>query len=269
MNADKPDVVKTLAREYFRAGSDIILTNSFVGSRTQLEHHGLADRTTELNRKAAEIAKLAAAESTGHTFARPLVAGSIGPSGKMLMMDEIGSDELYEVFIEQVEALRDGGVDCILMESMMDLEEMTLAVKAAREKTDLPIIASMTYEKGKQGYRTIMGNDPKTCVERALEEGASIVGANCGTGIANYMDLAKELCDMDAAPVWIKANAGLPEIVKGETVYRQTPDEYASFVPELLEVGVSVIGGCCGTTPDFVRSMRRELDSWLRDHSGG
>ena len=144
------------------------------------------------------------------------------------MMNDISSDELFYVFIEQVMALRDGGVDCILVESMIDLEEMTLAVRATKEKTDLPIFVSMTYEKGKQGYHTIMGNDPKTCAERALS-------ANCGTGIANYMDLAKELCDMGAAPVWIKANAGLPEIVGGDTIYKQTPDEYAGFVQELLD----------------------------------
>ena len=234
-----------------------------------LERHDLADRTTELNRKAAEIAKAAALESKGQAFSRPLVAGSIGPSGKMLMMDEICANELFSVFVEQVEALRDGSVDCILVESMIDLEEMTLAVRAAREKTDLPIIASMTYEKGNQGYRTIMGNDSKACVDRALEEGASVVGANCGTGIANYVDLAKELCAMKAAPVWIKANAGLPEIICGDTVYKQTPDEYVSFMPELLDAGVNVIGGCCGTTPDFIKAMRRELDSWLHNHLNG
>ena len=266
MNSDMPEVVDALAQEYFGAGSDIILTNSFVGSRTQLERHGLADRTVELNRKAAEIAKQAALGATGRTFSRPLVAGSIGPSGKMLMMGDIESDELFGVFIEQAGALRDGGVDCFLIESMMDLEEMTLAVRAAKEQSDLPIIASVTYEKGNQGYRTIMGNDPKTCADRALQEGACVVGANCGTGIANYMELAKELCAMDLAPVWIKANAGLPEMVDGDTVYRQTPDEYAAFVPELLGVGVSVIGGCCGTTPDFIRAMRREFDSWLSRH---
>ena len=266
MNADKPNVIDTLAREYFDAGSDIILTNSFVGSRTQLQRHALADKTTELNRKGAEIAKRAALESKGHTFSRPLVAGSIGPSGKMLMMDEISADELFDVFAEQVAALRDGGVDCILVESMLDIEEMALAVKAAREHTELPIISSMTYEKGNQGYRTIMGNDPQACVDRAVAEGAAIVGANCGTGIANYMELARELCDMNAAPVWIKANAGLPELVASDTVYKQTPEEYAGLVPELLDAGVNVVGGCCGTTPEFIKAMRRSLDSWLGDN---
>ena len=185
------------------------------------------------------------------------------------MMDEISADELLDVFVEQVAALRDGGVDCILVESMLDIEEMALAVKAAREHTDLPIIASMTYEKGSQGYRTIMGNDRQTCVDRAMAAGAAVVGANCGTGIANYIVMAKELCDMKAAPVWIKANAGLPELVGGDTVYKQTPEEYAGFVPELLDAGVNVIGGCCGTTPDFVKAMRRGIDSWLGDNKNG
>ena len=108
-----------------------------------------------------------------------------------------------------------------------------------------------------------MGNTPQACVDAALAEGASIIGANCGTGIENYTGLAQELCSMKKAPVWIKANAGLPELVGKETVFKQTADEYAGFIPELLDSGVSVVGGCCGTNPDFVKAMRRELDRWL------
>ena len=117
-------------------------------------------------------------------------------------------------------------------------------------------------DKVKDGYRTVMGDTPKACVEAALEEGASIVGANCGTGIDNYVGLADELCALDLAPVWIKANAGLPELVGSEITYKQTADEYADFVPRLLNSGVSIVGGCCGTSPQFVEAMRRELDAW-------
>ena len=220
MNSENPDVILELAVTYLEAGSDIFLTNSFVGSRLQLERHGLGDRAAELNRKAAEIAKKAVDEyvsrfagGTSRTLPRPLVAGSIGPTGKLVVMGEIDTDELLDVFSEQTTSLAEGGADLILVESMVDMQEMIVAVRAAKETTHLPIIASMTYDKVKDGYRTVMGDTPQACVDAALSEGASIVGANCGTGVENYLGLAEELCGMDLAPVWIKANAGLPELV--------------------------------------------------------
>jgi 5-methyltetrahydrofolate--homocysteine methyltransferase len=270
MNIEQPDVIRELALTYLRAGSDVFLTNSFVGSRLQLERHGLGDRAADLNRKAAEIATLAVAdfmtdgtaEQRSRAIPRPLVAGSVGPTGKLVVMGEIDTEELLDVFSEQMTALAEGGADIILVESMADMQEMIVAVRAAKTATSLPIVASMTYDKVKDGYRTVMGDTPKACVEAALEEGASIVGANCGTGIDNYVGLADELCALDLAPVWIKANAGLPELVGSEITYKQTADEYADFVPRLLNSGVSIVGGCCGTSPQFVEAMRRELDAW-------
>ena len=270
MNVKQPEVIRELALTYLQAGSDIFLTNSFVGSRLQLERHGLGDRAAELNRKAAEIAAQAVAEfvrlgvsaPSSRSIPRPLVAGSVGPTGKLVVMGEIDTEELLDVFSEQMTALAEGGADLILVESMADLQEMIVAVRAAKKATTLPIVASMTYDKVPDGYRTVMGDSPHACVEAALEEGASIVGANCGTGIDNYLGLADELCGMDSAPVWIKANAGLPELVGSEIAYKQTANEYAAFIPKLLDSGVSVIGGCCGTSPDFVKAMRRELDAW-------
>ena len=268
LNVDSPAIVAGLAADYMKAGSDIVLTNSFVASRCQLERHGLAERTGELNLRAAEIAVSAAAafgeagERPAAFFSRPLVAGSIGPTGKLVVMGDIGTDELLGVFLQQTENLAKGGVDLIVVETMADLEEMIVAVRAA-VKTGLPVVASMTYNKVTDGYRTVMGNTPAECVDAALTEGASIIGANCGTGIENYTDLAGELCSMDKAPVWIKANAGLPELVGKETVFRQTAEEYAGYIPQLLDSGVSVIGGCCGTTPAFIEEMRSELDGWL------
>ena len=274
MNADSPEIVRTLAIEYMKTGSDIILTNSFVGSRLQLERHGLAEKAGELNRKAAEIAASAAAafadgaDAAGDGgkpagfFPRPLVAGSIGPTGKLVVMGEIDADELFGVFSQQALNLAEGGADLILVETLIDLEEMIVAVRAA-VKTGLPVVASMTYDKVKDGYRTVMGNTPEACVDAALAEGAAIIGANCGTGIENYTDLARELCSMGKAPVWIKANAGLPELIGKEIVYKQTASEYAAFIPRLLDSGVSVVGGCCGTSPAFIEAMRGELDGWL------
>ncbi len=272
LNIDRPETVREVAGDYLNAGSDIILTNSFTAGRCQLERHGLAEKVPEINKAAAEIAVAAAREfgarggaagqSQRRFFDRPLVAGSMGPTGKLVTMKEIGTDELLEVFSEQAESLAAGGVDLLLIETMTDLEEMKVAVRAAA-KTGLPVISSMSYNHAPAGYRTIMGNSPEQCIDTALDEGASIIGANCGTGIENYMDLASELCSSGKAPVWIKANAGLPKMSGTEVVYEQTADEYASFIPKLLDLGVSVVGGCCGTTPEFVQAMRRELDSWL------
>ena len=272
MNLENPDTVRQVALDYLNAGSDIILTNTFTGNRCQLGRHGLAERAGEINRKGAEIAVGAAkafageaappAAQPGRFFPRPLVAGSIGPTGKMVVMGEIGLDELLEVFLQQAESLAAGGADLILVETMTDLEEMRVAVRAG-VKTGLPVIASMTYDRGHAGYRTIMGNSPEECAQAALSEGAAIIGANCGTGIENYMDLANELCALAKAPVWIKANAGLPELAGKEVVYRQTAEEYAGFIPQLLDAGVNIAGGCCGTSPAFIAAMRRQFDAWL------
>jgi len=268
MNIENPEAVRGLALEYLKAGSDIILTNSFTGNNYQLERHGLAGHADELNRKAAEISVSAAAgfaavfrnsSRRDRLFPRPLVAGDIGPTGKLVIMGEVNTDELLGVFSRQAESLAAGGVDLLLIETMTDLAEMEVAVRAAA-RTGLPVIASLTYDKVKDGYRTVMGNTPEACVDAALAEGASIIGANCGTGIENYMDLAVLLCSLNRAPVWIKANAGVPELVGREVVFKQTAWRYAGFVPALLDAGVSVIGGCCGTTPAYVSAMRRRFD---------
>ena len=269
LNTEQPDLVSAVAEAYLQAGSDIILTNTFVGSRPQLVRHELGEKTAELNRAAAVIA-LKAAESyaekglfDNRICRRPLVAGSMGPTGKLLITGGIDQADLIEVYSEQAEALANGGVDCFLIETMVDLQEMVAAVQAAAGVANLPIIASMTYQKGPKGYATIMGNRPEQCANAALEHGAAVVGANCGTGIENYVELAGELCKMDLAPVWIKANAGMPKLVGYSTVYEQSPEAFASYVPELLNKGVAIVGGCCGTTPDFVSAMRQQFNSFL------
>lgn len=252
---NRPDAVVEVARAYAAAGSDLILTNSFGASRLQLERHGLAARAAELNREAARLSKIAAGEERERSGRFVAVVGDVGPSGKLLIMGEVEEAELFDAFAEQATALKEGGADWLLVETMIDKGEMEVAVRACAE-SGLPVVASMTYEKTAVGYRTVMGDAPETCVEAALAAGASVVGANCGAGIDAYVGLASVLRAATDAPLWIKANAGLPEIRDGRTVYRMGADEYCSYIPALLAAGVNIIGGCCGTSPAFIAKAR-------------
>jgi 5-methyltetrahydrofolate--homocysteine methyltransferase len=188
-----------------------------------------------------------------------VVAGDIGPTARFLALGEVTAEELYDVFAEQARALGEGGVDWIVVESMTDMEEMAVAVRAAAETTHLPVVASMTYNRTPRGYRTMMGNPPEDCVKRAEEAGASVIGANCGSGIEDYVPLAPVLRSLTSLPLWVKANAGMPQIVGGKVSYPLTAEQYAAFVPALVAEGVNVIGGCCGTDPDFIREVGRKV----------
>jgi 5-methyltetrahydrofolate--homocysteine methyltransferase len=255
-NVTHPDVVREVTREYRDAGADVILTNSFGANRLRLEPHGLARRVEEINRAAVTLTRSV-------TGTAAVVAGDIGPSARFLALGEVTAEELKDVYTEQAEALRSAGVDWIVVESMTDVEEMAIAVSAAAA-TKLPVVASMTYNRTPRGYRTMMGNTPEACVRRAEDAGASIIGANCGSGIEDYVPLAPLLRKATTLPVWIKANAGVPQIVNAKVVYPLTAGEYASFVPALLAEGVDVIGGCCGTDHDFIREVGRVIGSRRR-----
>lgn len=251
-NLERPDAVIEVARSYVEAGSDVILTNSFGASRVLLERHGLGAKTRELNRAAAALSRRAADEAAGRTV---VVAGDMGPCGKLFVMGEIEEEELLAAFSEQAAALAEGGAGWLLIETMIDRTEMAVAVRAAAS-TGLPVVASMTYERTSAGYRTVMGDKPEDCVADALAAGASIVGANCGTGIDAYVELTRLLRGLTGAPLWIKGNAGLPEIVGGRTVYRMGAPEFCLHVPALLAAGADIVGGCCGTSPEFIGRAR-------------
>ncbi len=253
-NLSRPAEVRRIAENYLAAGSQIILTNTFGGSRFQLERHGLAGKAGEINRVGASLTREACS-------GRAVVAGDIGPSGKLYIMGEISEEDLYAGFAEQAEALKEGGAEWIVVETMTDMGEMEIAVRAAAS-TGLPVVASMTYEKNPAGYRTIMGHAPEDCVAAAEAAGAAVIGANCGSGVDTYVELASALRELTEKPLWIKANAGLPELVDGKTVYRMDSDTYASYITRLLEAGVNVVGGCCGTSPEFIRKIRPIIDRW-------
>jgi methionine synthase I (cobalamin-dependent) len=246
-NLSNAELVEQVARAYAEAGSQIILTNTFGANRFILARHGLAEQVAEVNRAGVTISKRGAA-------GRALVFASMGPSGVMLMMGQVSEDALLAAFVDQAKAMAEAGADGIVVETMSDLAEAKLAVKAART-TGLPVVACMTFDSGANKDRTMMGVTPEQAAEQLTAEGADVIGSNCGHGVASMVEIARHLRAATDRPIWIKANAGLPELVDGKTVYRQTPDEFAAFVPQLLEAGAAFLGGCCGTSPDFIRAV--------------
>lgn len=268
-NLSRPEDVLKVARSYVEAGADVILTNSFGGSPAKLRSFGLADKTYEINRAAAAISRKAAAisrktseipqqaaeSSQQATGDGVLVLGSIGPTGKMLLMGEISEDEMLDGFSIQARGLADGGADGLLVETMSDAREAGLAIRAARNVSDLEVACTFTFEKNVDGvYRTMMGTTVPEAVEAALDEGADIIGANCGNGISGMIDIVKEIRLLNRqVPVLVHANAGLPLLKEGKTVFPETPEEMASRVQALREAGAGIIGGCCGTTPEHIR----------------
>jgi 5-methyltetrahydrofolate--homocysteine methyltransferase len=246
-----PDKVEQVARSYVEAGSQIILTNTFRSNRITLNEYGLAEKTIELNRKGVEISRKVA---TGKVY----VFASIGPTGKILLTGEVDEESLLAVFTEQSQALAKGGADALVIETMSDLKEALIALAAAKN-TGLPVIVSMVFDSGKDKDHTMMGETPEQAVKALGEAGADAVGANCGQGIEGFVAICSRMKNSSELPIWMKPNAGLPEHINGKTVYRTTPGQFAKYVPGLIQAGADLIGGCCGTNPDFIREMIKVL----------
>lgn len=248
-NLSHPEQVEEVARAYVSNGSRIILTNTFRSNRLALARYGLEGRVTEINRAGVEISRRAAGSEA-------LVFASVGPSGRLLLTGETSEEELENAFSEQVRALAEAGVDGLVIETMADLNEARIALAAALT-TGLPVVVTMVFDSGRNKDRTMMGVTPEQAARELEQAGAHVIGANCGQGVAGYVEICRRLRGATSRPIWIKANAGLPEVVEGRTVYRTSPQEYAAHVPSLIEAGASFIGGCCGTTPEFIRAMAR------------
>lgn len=243
---EHPQTMIDLQRAYVEAGTQILLAPTFTANRIKLEEYGLADKLVEMNQQLVAISKEAAG-------GKALVAGDITMTGQQLYpMGELQFEELVDIYKEQVKVVADAGVDLFIIETMMSLQETRAAVLAIRETCDLPIMASMTYN---EDGRSLYGTDPVTAVVMLQSLGADAVGMNCSTGPEEMLEPIRQTVEYAYVPVLAKPNAGLPELEDGVTVYKTTPEEFAEVGAKLVEEGVSIIGGCCGTTPAHIKAL--------------
>ena len=243
---DHPDVIVDLQKRYIEAGTQILYAPTFSGNRIKLEEYGLADKIVEINTKLVQLCK----EAVGD---KGLVCADMTMTGESLEpMGDLELEELIDIYKEQAKILYEAGVDLFVVETMMSLAETRAAVLAIKETCDLPVMVSMTFdEKGK----TLYGNTPEGCMVVLQSLGADIVGINCSTGPEKMAEMVRQMKKYANVPILAKPNAGLPQMVDGETVYDMGPEEFASFGPMLMEAGASVLGGCCGTTPEHIARL--------------
>ena len=248
-NASRPEVVREMTRQYFEAGSDMALTNSFGGSVFMQKKYGYDERVAEFNRLAAEHARSQAPYGC-------FVVGSVGPSGEFLEpLGPVSEMEMYDAFAEQVKALEEGGADAVVVETMTAIEEASLAVRAARENTSLVVMATMVFDKGPRGFFTMMGVTPERAVHAMTDAGAHVVGSNCGNGIDNMVEIARRMRAETDGFLLIHSNAGIPAMRDGQIIYPESPEYMAERFRELADIGVNIVGGCCGTGPDHIRAL--------------
>jgi len=252
-NLKQPERVLEVAKQYVNAGSRIILTNTFGGSRLALKKYNLDHQTVDINMAGVEISKKAAGN-------RAYVFASIGPTGLMLVTRETTEAELQSVFEEQAAAQARAGADGIIVETMIDVTEARIAAAAAKQ-TGLPVIVSMVYDSGENKDRTMMGNSPEEVVEELTGVGVDGIGANCGQGIEAFLPICARLRQATDLPLWMKPNAGLPELIDDKAVFRATAQEFVQYVPKIIQAGAGFIGGCCGTDQVFVKAIRETIDN--------
>ena len=253
-NMEHPGSVLEIAKSYIDAGADMIETNSFGGNSFKLSHFGLEKNVYEINKSAAEISRKGAGDEK-------LVLGSIGPTGKMLVMGDVTEDELYQAFKEQAQGLEAGGADALIVETMSDIDEARIAIKACLENTKCEVICTFTFEKTEEKvYHTMMGVTPTLMMEELSNSGASILGANCGNGISDMIGIIEEMRKVNRTiPLLVHANAGAPIYKDGATIFPESPEHMAGIVEDLAMAGVNIIGGCCGTTPEHIRKISQVL----------
>ena len=248
LNLTNPAIVKEVHREYVQSGVDIIETNTFGANRLKLRKYGLNDKVGDINRSAAAIAREEAGEAI-------FVAGSIGPLGvKIAPLGPLSSTEAEDVFAEQAAALRDGGVDLIILETFSDLHEIEAAIKAIRRVSPvLPLIAEMTIDEDGNSH---FGMTPEVFTAKLEDMGADVIGVNCSVGPAPMLQCVERMAKVTGRPLAAMPNAGMPREVEGRNIYLCSPDYMAEYAKRFIQSGVKVIGGCCGTTPAHIKAMR-------------
>ena len=252
-NVTNGGVVRGMAAAYFDAGAEMVLTNTFGGNRFSLDKYGLGDRVADFNREAALLARSQAGPGR-------YVVGSVGPLGEFpLPLGRVHPDEMRAAYVEQVRALAEAGVDAVLFETLRVMQEAEIAIEAAKEHTGLPVMASMVFDRTSDGFATIMGVSPAECMERLQRAGADVVGANCGNGIEDMVAVAREIRAASSAYTVIHSNAGIPSIKDADIEYPETPEYMAPHFAELARMGVSIVGGCCGTGPEHIRALAAAL----------
>jgi len=255
VNLEHTEILEEIARLYLEAGAEIIQTNTFGASPLKLANYGLAGQAVAINENAVRAVRRAVGEQA-------YVSASCGPSGKILQpYGDTEAESMFESFQTQMAALVQAGTDIICVETMSDISEAQLAIQAARSVSpSIPVMATMTFEATARGFFTIMGVTIEKACRELEKAGADLIGSNCGNGSLQMVAIAKEFRKYTSLPLLIQANAGVPELRSGQVHYPETPEFMAEMCHELIEAGVAVIGGCCGTTPEHIRAMRKALD---------
>ncbi len=249
-NDEKPDVVQKIHKSYYDAGSDAVLTNSFGGTAIKLRAYNLENKCFDLNRLAALIANEVKPEGR-------FLGGSMGPTGKFLKPHgEFTEEEFEEAYAEQARGLTAGQVDFLLIETQYDLIEALCAFRGARKASDLPVFLTMTFNHHPKGFFTLMGNSVDQFLEAMEREGVPVVGSNCTLNSAEMVELVKIMREKTSLPIIAQANAGKPSLSEeGEVAYSQGMEDYLRFIPQIIANGADIIGGCCGTDPDYIARM--------------
>lgn len=262
LNIERPDIISDIHRNYFEAGSDAVITNTFGANKYALERYGLAKETDDINKAGVQIALGAAGEEK-------YVLGDIGPSGDFLVpLGPLKPEDLKEVYVQQANALLEGGVDGFIIETMTAIEELTVAIEAVKSiGSDLPVFSSMSFDQTDDDFKTMMGVDVETAITKIVSSGIDAVGYNCGTSsLVGYIELAEKFVSSVRTLsadvlVYAEPNAGKPELVGNRAIYKVSPDDFAKAIEKINKIGVNILGGCCGTGPDHIRATSEKLRS--------
>jgi 5-methyltetrahydrofolate--homocysteine methyltransferase len=252
-NLSHPEVIRDIHRKYLEAGADVIETNTFGANRLRLASFGYESQVEEINIRAVEIAKKVCPEDK-------FVAGDIGPCGGFLKpVGNFSAEKLEESLLEQAKALAQAGVHFFSIETMYDLREAISAIKAIKKGSDLPIFVSMTFDKKPKGYFTLMGNTISECATQLKKAGADVIGANCTLGSKDMIELVEELRKNTDLPIIVQPNAGKPELIEGKLTYPKDPENFGEDMKKIVKAGANFVGGCCGTTPEFIHEIHKKL----------